>query len=181
MIYILLLLIILIWISCSIGFFKKLLMVFTKTEKDPLFTKLFSGDLDEHRNALNEIIELRDVGRLKSLSKHLKPISEASALILDSRIGHSDYFYDGRRYPHFAILKLDFVKSTEQCLCNLYTMASLYTPLKEERLGHIKVVEKTKLENGWPDYELCICCYCQQNYKAYYREHHGPWYKWEKI
>jgi len=158
---------------------------------DPVLKNLIYGDFNAIKSSFKEISYMRDMDRLRKLSKEIKGITEATTLVLDKNHRHVrfscgtiapvyHFHHKGKQYPDFAVMKLEFVKNSNECLCELYSVASIFSPLDEEEKGNIKILKTYKLNSRSDAYYLCQCTFCQIEYKVHPREYHAPWFEWVK-
>jgi hypothetical protein len=83
----------------------------------------------------------------------------------------------------FAIQKLEFIRSETVCLCSLYPLIDLYSPIAEEKDGNIQI-ESTNLFAGdgqWVDFYLCTCTSCKARFRVEEREYHYTWWAWQRA
>ena len=116
---------------------------------------------------------LRDMDELKYLAAHIEEIKQKTEGVplggaLLSNSTHLD----------FAIRKLEFVKSSDECLCRLYLLDDLYDPNREHKDGNIRITGVVRIEDKWVDYYECECLLCGQRFRAEEREYHYPWWAW---
>ena len=119
------------------------------------------------------IKELRDIEELKYLASHIEEIKQKTTGIslggaLRSNSTHLD----------FAIRKLEFVKTSKECLCKLYLLDDLYDPERQHKAGNIRITGVVRIEGKWVDYYECECALCGQRFKVEEREYHYTWWTW---
>src|SRR5687768_447474 len=91
------------------------------------------------------IRELRDIEELKYLASHLEEIKQKTAgVFLGGALRSNSTHLD------FAIRKLEFVKTSQECLCRLYLLDDLYDPDRELKAGNIRITGVVRIEdNKW--------------------------------
>jgi hypothetical protein len=133
---------------------------------------------DPHRiwSASGAIRHLRDRHELAVLVAHLDDIKQKTQGVpLGGALRPNSSHLD------FAIRKLEFLKHSSGCMCELYPMDDLYNPGDEAKAGHV-VIEATVLDDAkWVDYYVCRCAFCDRRYRVEEREYHYWWWKWSLM
>jgi hypothetical protein len=119
------------------------------------------------------IRELRDVEELKYLVSHLEEIKQKTKEVFLGGALRSN-----STHLNFAIRKLEFVKTSKECLCRLYPLDDLYDPNREHKAGHIRITGVIRIEGKWVDYYECECTLCGQRFRVEEREYHYTWWAW---
>jgi hypothetical protein len=84
----------------------------------------------------------------------------------------------------FAIKKLEFIKSSTNCLCCLYLLDDMYNPVQEEQQGNIRILGTTLIgppPGRYIDYYECECTICNAKYRVEEREYHYTWWSWRRA
>lgn len=130
---------------------------------------------DPHRiwSSSGAIRLLRDIEELKYLAGHLEEIRQKTdGVFLGGAVRSNS------THLNFAIRKLEFVKTSQECLCRLYLMDDLYDPEREQKAGNILINREALIEGKWIDYYECECALCGQRFRVEEREYHYTWWTW---
>jgi hypothetical protein len=133
------------------------------TSRDPV--RIWSGSC--------AIRTLRDKRELGILATHLDMIRERT-----QGVPLGGALRPNSSHLQFALRKLEFVKSSSQCLCVLYLEDEMYDPGKEEAQGNVCILQTVRLDGGWVDHYHCQCSECGANYRVEERESHYTWWTW---
>jgi len=122
---------------------------------------------------------LRDREELAGLANQIDTIRECTK---DVPLGGA--MRSNSTHLDFAIKKLEFVKSSTDCLCSLYLLDDLYNPVAEAQQGNIRITGTILL--GPPpgrlvDYYDCECALCKVAYRVEEREYHYTWWSWRRA
>ncbi|MFT3745989.1 MAG: hypothetical protein QM785_17095 [Pyrinomonadaceae bacterium] len=141
-----------------------------------LLDDLISKDPKRIWEASCAIRTLRDPEQLATLSRSLNLIrSSTKGVYLGGMTRPNSSHLD------FAIRKLEFAASSDDCLCTLYLMDDLYDPKGEEREGNILITETVNADGGWIDHYICECSLCDGRFRVEEREYHYTWWSWKKL
>lgn len=143
-----------------------------------LVDDLLSGDERRVLHAVWAIFATRDPAVLQPVARSLARIERATddldlggALISNRR--NLDHAFDRVR------------RFTEgKCLCGVYPGHVRYEPAKEERHGHVRIVEEIEvLFQGRPDRprRICECTACGRRFDVEEGEYHYTWWQWHAI
>ena len=138
-----------------------------------LLEDITSGDPHRIWSSSGAIRLLRDMDELKDLAGHIEEIKQKTEGVPLGGILRSN-----STHLAFALRKLEFVKSSSECLCRLYLMDDLYDPNREQEAGNIRITGEVRIENKWVDYYECECVLCGQSLRAEEREYHYTWWAW---
>ena len=130
---------------------------------------------DAHRiwSSSCAIRNLRDIEELNTLASHLEEIKQKTkGVSLGGALRANSTHLD------FAIRKLEFIKTSNECLCRLYLLDDLYDPSREHEAGNIRITAIYRIESKWVDYYECECVLCGQRFRAEEREYHYTWWTW---
>ena len=151
----------------------------------------FDGSFDSAMRLLDDIVSrdpariwssacairtLRDKQALSTLASHLDMIRERT-----QGVSLGGALRPNSSHLQFALKKLEFVKSSSECLCALYPQDEMYDPAKEEAQGHVRILETVRLAGGWVDHHQCACSLCGANYRVEEREYHYTWWAWMRT
>ncbi|MEU4804987.1 hypothetical protein [Actinosynnema sp. NPDC023587] len=143
--------------------------------QSPLVADFLSGDKSRILAAVWAVFATRDPASLVPLTRALPAIAKATANAelggaLASNSSHLDHVLD--RIELFG-------KGT--CLCAAYLSHQFYDPAKEERRGHVRVVETVPNDGRWVPDRICECGDCGKRFQVEYGEYHYPWWKWTEV
>ena len=130
---------------------------------------------DPHRIWLSSgaIRELRNIEELRYLASHLEEIKEKTkGISLGGMVRSNSTHLD------FAIRKLEFIATSNECLCRLYLLDDLYDPERESKAENVRITRVVQPEGTWVDYYECECTLCGQRFRVEEREYHYTWWAW---
>lgn len=138
-----------------------------------LLDDLVSRDPTRIWSSACAIRTLRDQRALGTLALHLETIRERT-----QGVSLGGALRPNASHLEFALRKLEFVKSSHQCLCVLYPQDDMYDPGQEEAQGNVRILETVRLEGGWVDHYQCRCALCGADYRVEEGESHYAWWSW---
>lgn len=148
---------------------------------EEILQNLLSKDTHRVWLAAGEIISMgQNRERIVPLIPHLREIKKGTA-----GLSMGGAIVSNQRLVDFALKTIKFHRDSSQCSCHLYPESGgdcIFNPMKEEKLGNIKIIETIKLEKSeWIDYYLVECLRCGQRFKVIEREWHFMWWQWTML
>ena len=131
-----------------------------------------SGDSYRVWSATWETIRSRDSEQLDAVLAALPEIRRATA----------DLDLGGGIIPNRDSLKHAFAKLANYrkgaCWCANYPHNLRYDPEKEQRAGHVRILEAS--EPPWSRTFRCACSVCGTVFAIQEGEHHATWWSWKR-
>ncbi len=141
-----------------------------------IFDDLVSKDTTRIWSGACAVRRLRDRGELAMLAEHIDEIKNAT-----QGIALGGALRPNSSHLAFAIMKLEQVRGTQECLCSLYALDDQYNPSTEETDGNVQILETTLIEDKWADFYTCRCTQCDARYRVEEREYHYTWWAWKRA
>jgi uncharacterized membrane protein len=144
--------------------------------KTNLLEDITSGDSTRIWSSSCEIVRLRDTAELDRLAASLPEIvSKTGGISLGGA------FYPNAKRLKFVFRKLEYHKSRDGCLCQLYSEHQLYDPRREAKAGHVSIDGITYIDDRWVDAYACTCTLCGTKFRVEEREYHYTWWAWSLV
>jgi len=143
--------------------------------KETLFA-LLSLDIDQSRNAANEIIYSNN----STLTEYYIPYLDKINIAISKIPAPTTRYVRDPRHSIWLAKKILNTVAQGKCRCSEYLSSDLLLP--EELEKHNLVTIKIKEDIPWtPAYE-CECTDCKQMYRVVENHnYHYPWSRWRKI
>ncbi|MFB9313377.1 hypothetical protein [Nocardioides plantarum] len=141
----------------------------------PLVQDLLSDDGSRVMSAVWDVLGTRDPEVLEPLLRVLPTIKEATQ---DLELGGAliaNASHVARALDRVAL----FGRGT--CLCTAYLFDQLSDPAKEERRGHVRIVETIPGDGSWVPDRICECTDCGRRYRVEEGLYHYPWWAWTSL
>ncbi|MEN9396530.1 MAG: hypothetical protein RLZ81_1060 [Pseudomonadota bacterium] len=137
-----------------------------------LLAKLLSTDLARISSACHGVRGLHDMRQLRTLAEHLDEIRQHAHAVAALTAEHE-------RLPalDFVLHKLEHVRKSSQCLCALYLVDDLFSPVDEARQGNIRILDTVRTGEVL-DHYACQCTHCGARYEVEENEYYRTWWAW---
>ena len=141
-----------------------------------LFEDLTSGDTHQVWSASGGILQLWNLEELDSLAIKLPEIrSRVESLELGGAL------FPNQVHLQTALARIEYARDRKGCLCRLYPTYILYNPQREEKEGHIRIINTTYIEDKWVEHYNCECTTCGANFRVSEAEYHYTWWSWNCL
>ena len=143
--------------------------------ESPLVQDLLSGDPARVLSATWEVIGTRDGEQLAPLVTALPALRTATA-----GLDLGGALIANATHVRHALHRLELV-ADGACLCAAYPDHLLYDVAREERRGHVRVVDTVPNERQWEPDRVCACAACGRRFQVEQGEYHYPWWQWRPL
>ncbi|MEW5734360.1 MAG: hypothetical protein AB1921_05875 [Thermodesulfobacteriota bacterium] len=141
-----------------------------------LFEDLTSGDPQRIWSASCAVRTSRNMAELEALAGRIEEIRAKT-----KGVALGGAFRPNASHLAFAIRKLQFVRDSGGCLCELYPEDEMFNPEAERDSGNVRILETLVDEARQTVTHRCRCVACGQSYRVEERQYHYTWWAWTRA